>query len=202
MAGFLSLFSCNKKNMQNDYWNSNNWKLLKAELKLAIKNNVESIKSKHSDFYGYSILLGEPYNNGKGTVIDMDLVVAYNNTSDIKEDGIYYKYSVDEWEHYDDLTLKLVTPVIENIYSDFITIYRENPNRLSTPKAETKLINKFHGTILSALKELKNEGLFNLEKNNPFLVIWISDSESKIIYESVKELNSQKTIKEFESEFQ
>ncbi|GGG48308.1 hypothetical protein GCM10011414_17600 [Croceivirga lutea] len=200
MAGFLSFISCKKGSNQNDFWNSGNWNRFKSELKVAIANNVEFIKSKYPDFYGYSILPGEPYNNGNGSVINMHLIIAYNNISDIKEDEIYYKYSVDEWEHYDNKSLESITPIIKSLYSEFEAVYNEKSNS-SNPKAEMKLINKFQGTILSVLKELKNEGLFNLEKNNPFLVIWISDSESEIIYKSVKELNSQDVIEEFEYEF-
>ena len=201
MAGFFSFFSCEKGSNQNHFWNSSKWKRFESELKVAITNNLDSIKSKYPDFYGYSILPGEPYNNANGSVIDINLVVAYNNLSDIKEDETYYKYSVDEWQHYDTDALESITPIISDLYEEFRQLYPEKSGSLSTPKEEVKLINKFQGTILSVLKELKNEGLFNLEKSSPFLVIWISDSESEIKFKSVKELNAQEVIEEFKSEF-
>lgn len=45
------------------------------------------------------------------------------------------------------------------------------------------------------MKEAKANGAFG--NKEPFLAIWISDSEDDIIFESVKQLNSESVSSEF-----
>ena len=178
-----------------NFWNSEKWEKLKANIKIAIKKNINEIQSKNSDLYAYAILPGAEYEVNS-------LVSAYNNLSDLENDETYYKYSVDEWKNYDTEALQSITPLIAEINKEFISIYHEKREDFYLTENEIKLIEKFHTTILSALKELKRESnLFNFNSNEGFVVIWIADSDSAITWNSVKELNSKGTIEEFHNEF-
>src|SRR5687767_5708514 len=65
----------------------------------AVREHVAELRSQGTEFYGYAILPGEPGDFSS-------LVAAYNSEFEIKapsddEHHNYYRYSVDEWEHYE-----------------------------------------------------------------------------------------------------
>src|SRR5262245_22661667 len=64
-----------------------------------VRDHVNSLRSQGVMFYGYALLPGEPYDIS-------NIVAAYNCEADIKvprdhEQYRYYRYSVDEWAHWD-----------------------------------------------------------------------------------------------------
>lgn len=54
-------------------------------------------------------------------------------------------------------------------------------------------------SIVQALEQVKADGVFG--KVEPFLVVWISDSDAEIIFESVRLLNPPAVVGEFNREF-
>ncbi len=167
---------------------------LKNAVKEAVRLHVEKLKNQHKDFYGYSIMPGEPYEvNG--------LIAASNRESNIKDNDAYYRYSVDEWQDWDNDALDSVTPLIAKLNEEFRSLHPSDPDRFLMDEFEISHIASFHIAFLGALRELVSENVFNLETGKIFIVIWIPDSDHEIILKSVRELNSEDDIKAFMGEF-
>ena len=162
--------------------------------KLAVRDYVTKLKTLHSDIYGFALLPGETYEV-------KSLTVVWNQSQDIKKDTAYYRYSVDEWIHWDYDALDSVTPLITDLNQKFSNLHSESEDDFEMEEFEVAHIRAYHDTFLKAFRDLKSEGVFDFPNADPFLVIWISDSESEVMRDSVRELNSPKVIEEFKSEF-
>ena len=177
-------------------WLENERTELKIALKNLIKNHVSSLKSK-DDFYEYAILTGEYEVN--------NLVVITNCESDIKENSTYYRYCVDEWANWDHDALSKINPLIEDLNIRFESMHSKlnskRANDFQLDYLQIKHIDLFHNAILFALRELVEEKIFETTKVEPFVAIWISDSDHEIIGQSVYDLNSFKISDRFFEEF-
>ncbi|HEX3628405.1 MAG TPA: DUF4303 domain-containing protein [Verrucomicrobiae bacterium] len=163
--------------------------------KQAIRQYVAQLRAQHSDIYGFALLPGETYEI-------KDLVAAWNRTQDIKKDGSYYRYCVDEWIHWDHKALSAVTPLIAVLNQQFSGLHSKDADDFVMDEFEIAHIRAYRSTFTRALRELKSEGVFDFPNADPYLAIWFSDSGSDIIFASVKELNSQRIIDEFKSAFE
>ncbi len=166
---------------------------LKDAVKIAVSLHVEKLKSQYKDLYGYAILPGEPYEVNS-------LVAVFNRESEVKENSAYYRYSVDEWENWDQDALASVTPLIDKLNERFRSLHTSDPESFEMDEYEIAHISCFHSTFLSALQELNDENVFDIGGEN-FVAIWISDSDHDIIFKSVCAMNSDKIVKEFMDEF-
>jgi hypothetical protein len=175
-------------------WLSTERTELKNSIKTAIKNHIKILTSENPDLYGYALLPGEPYEVES-------LVVAWNRLSDIKEDTIYYRYSVDEWEIFDHTSLESVTPIIAELNQKFLSMHATDPDEFELDEFQIAHIAAYNYVFITALKELKSEGVFHFGNTDLFVVIWYSDSAEELIFESVKELNSSEVFNSFMQEF-
>lgn len=176
-------------------WYLNAQKDLKNVLKNEIRKHIMKLKKKYPDLYGYAILPGESYEVNT-------LVVVYNRVSDIKEEAAYFRYSIDEWENWDHNALASINSQIKEINDNFRSWHPDNSKNISLDIIEQYHISSLHEIILSALKDLVEEDLFDFGIQERFIAIWISDSDSEIKVRSIRELNTEKVIKEYLEEFE
>ena len=112
----------------------------------------------------------------------------------------FYRYSVDEWENYEHGEFSDTNKFIQSLNSQFQQLhFKEDPNNFVMDEFEIAHIEKLHNAILRALIDLRDDGIFG--SNNNFVIIWISDSDEEIIYQSAKALNSASVYETFMSEF-
>lgn len=159
----------------------------------AVSNHVSALSSQGIDFYGYALLPGEPYDINR-------IVAAFNCELDIKvstehEDYGYYKYIVDEWLHrlYDGFDS--VNKLLEKANTEFLSMYTKDENNYLMDEYEMLHSDSLLEAVVRGLEIAKENGVFGTK--NLFLVVWISDSDHKIINESVCRLNSKTVMHDF-----
>lgn len=178
----------------------------KQQLKSALSAHVNQLKGTYPDLYGYAILPGDEFSVSH-------LVAAFNREGDLEArshfPGVsetYYRFSVDEWKHYDQTGLGTVTPIIQELVDRY---GRLNPTDdwegwglgKVAPRVEAGLLARLHSVLLEAMFELKKTGVFRLEQSDLFLAIWISDSHASIMFDSIARLNSDSVVTQFNKEF-
>ncbi len=163
----------------------------------SISNHVSLLNSQGIDFYGYALLPGEPYDINS-------IVVAFNRESDIQvssehEEYRYYKYSVDEWSHWVYDGFDTVNKLLEEANAEFSSMHTKDENNYLMDEYEILHSDVLLEAVVRGLEIASHNGAFGTK--NPFLVVWISDSDHKIINESVHRLNSQAVTRDFMAEF-
>lgn len=157
-----------------------------------IRKHVTGIEARGEDFYGYAILPGDYYDIN-------NLVGAFNREDDIAKENIddnYYRYSVDEWSHYELDEFPISNAFIDHRNSCFHEQHvKDDPENFRMDQFEIAHADKLLDTILNAMITLRHEGVIGGDRS--FAVIWIPDSDHDIIYKSVKELNSDTVIEAF-----
>ena len=164
-------------------------------IKSDIRQHLSKLRDNNVKFYGYAILPGTSYS------VD-NLVAAFNCETDISPENIadlYYRYSVDEWQNYEHDELSNASKLIKSLNSQFKDLhFKEDSNNFLMDEFEIAYITKLHKAILTALIELRHDGLFG--SNDNFVLIWLPDSDDKIIFQSAKALNSALVSHQFISE--
>jgi hypothetical protein len=158
-------------------------KNLRDQLKTAIRTHLTKLPGKFSagEFYGYSLYTDEDVSS---------LGPVANSEKDLKvdsADGMYavYRFSVDEWKHWDDFgTFAGVNQTVKAIH--------QGPKKRFA-KNSTAILD----AALDVMQELEEQGLFGPRSPERFVVVWVSDSQSKIIKKSAKALNSPAAYKTF-----
>ncbi|MEO1763273.1 MAG: DUF4303 domain-containing protein [Cyanobacteria bacterium J06629_18] len=167
-------------------------------IKSEIREHVAKLHASNVKFYCYAILplSGASYSAEY-------LVAAFNCEADISPENTtdtYYRYSVDEWENYEDGEFRNANKFIESLNSQFQQLHlKKDSNDFVMDEFEIAHVKKLHNAILNALIKLRREGLFGSYEN--FVIIWIPDSDDEIIYRSAKALNSASIYEKFMSEF-
>lgn len=161
-----------------------------SELITAVKADVAAHVASIADvlgLYGYSIQTPDY------TCVDQPIVV-YNCEEDVPEehrDEVYYRYSVDEWEHYHGYVLPKTTALTTAYDNKFLELSGDN-DEISGDAYRRKVYDCF--TV--ALEELKADKTW---ADEVFLVVW--PREEDIILDSAKRLNSPAVFEAVESEF-
>lgn len=167
-------------------------------IKSDVRKHVSKLHASSVKFYGYAIL---PLSGASYPA--ENLLAAFNRETDISPENAtdaYYRYSVDEWENYEDNELNNANKLIELLNSQFQQLHIEkDPNNFLMDEFDIAHVVKLHNAILNALIELRHDGLFGSYEN--FAIIWIPDSDDEIIYQSAKALNSASIYDAFMSEF-
>jgi hypothetical protein len=153
------------------------------------------------DVYGYAILPGDPATSAEGIG---PLVAAYNRVGDVgagPEEGesIYYKYSVDEWRHWERGKFPRADSVLASLNARFAAAHRKGEEDFEIDAIEKAYSRSVLGTILDGVAAVKAGGEFG--EGVEFLAIWVSDSGNPIVEESVRRLNSRETVERFVGEF-
>jgi hypothetical protein len=165
-------------------------------IKAEIRNHVNRLHAEGTEFYGYAILPGDTYSI-------QNLVAAFNAESDLapeRANQSYYRYSVDEWANYEQDQFTGSSRLIESRNAQFRQMHvKENPDDYVMDEFEVAHSDKLLESILAAMTELRQEGLFGGEKS--FAVIWIPDSEHPIMNKSAEALNSSEVYESFIEEF-
>jgi hypothetical protein len=152
-------------------------------------------------FYGYAILPGDPSTSANGI---SSLVAAYNRAGDIsvgpdESEFTYYKYSVDEWQHWDHDKFPRSDSVLASLNARFAAAHQKDADNSEIDELEEAYSKSLLSAILDGVATVKAEGLFG--QSVEYLAIWISDSDNTILEESVRRLNSPAVVEEFLGEF-
>ncbi|HWA27997.1 MAG TPA: DUF4303 domain-containing protein [Lacunisphaera sp.] len=100
----------------------------------------------------------------------------------------YYRFSADEWSDWED-------------YGAFLAV-----NAWISQHAKRKdyfecVAPKLLSICIDALAEQKAAGVFAANPDQQFLAVWVSDSSSSLVQESVARLNSPEIYRAFALEF-
>lgn len=179
--------------MLNLFYKSNQWNKLKSLITKAIKQHIFEIKSQSPDLFGYALVPGEPYEINSLFPISVN----HSNFEDI------ISYSPNEWPHCHD-DFNEVVACLEELNTEFRQIHQPvNTDDCEIDNVEQTFINHFHQVVLSALSDLKQEGVFNVNGKDVFVLIWFSDQGIEgIIEDSVKQLNTSEQIEGFTKEME
>jgi len=163
----------------------------------AVCNHVSTLNSQGIDFYGYALLPGEPYEIKK-------CVAAFNCESDIKvnsehDEYRYYRYGVDEWLDWLCDGFDSVNKLLEEANASFHFLHLEDEDSYLIDEYKILHSDALLEATVRGLEIVKENGVFGAK--NPFLVVWISDSDHEIMNESVRRLNSEAVVRDFIAEF-
>lgn len=154
-------------------------------VKQDVTKHLASLSKAGVGFYGYAIQTP--------TWRDVSQPIAvYNLESDLSEENkrdTYYRYSVDEWQHYENDALPLTTRLMTDIDADF--------GRLEDSSGvDDKYYNRVYSAFADALAQLKDNNSFPA---NAFLIVWNEDEE--LMTKFARKLNSKSVATAFAEEF-
>lgn len=170
---------------------------LVAAVAEGIRIHVDSLRSRGIGFYGYALLPGEPY--------EIDGLSAVTNTAaDIQRPSssseyLYYRYSVDEWAHWDHDHFAAANELLLEEKERFSSMHPKAEDDFEMDELELAHADALYEAIVQGLETARAGGTFG--ESEPFLVVWISDSDHAIMLESAKRLNSGVVAAEFTSQF-
>jgi len=174
---------------QNQEQSLDGFALLRLAIVADVNRHVASLRQSGVDFYGYAVLPPDYYTAFDPTT----LVVAFNGESDVEtanRRSPYYRYCVDEWNHY--------------VHHGFAAVNRELKALLSSTGStdddsiDDTFVNSVYQAVLDAMLTLRNTNTFD---EVPYLVVWLSDSGDRILNRSAKRLNAPDIYSEFAAEF-
>jgi hypothetical protein len=163
-----------------------------------VRAHVDTLRSRGLEFYGYALMPGEPY--------DIHSLVAVTNTeADVKvprtdDQYRYYRYSVDEWAHWDHDGFASANALLVELNERFRSMHTKHDDDFQMDDFEVAHADALLDVVLRGLEAAKAAGTFG--GAGPLLVVWISDSGHEIMAESVRRLNSTLLAKEFMREFE
>jgi hypothetical protein len=161
-----------------------------------IRNQVETLRARGLEFYGYALVLGEPG--------DISSIVAVSNAeTDIKvprtdDQYNYYRYAVEEWEHWDHDGFTEANALLVEANAQFASMHSKTDD-FELDEFEVAHANVLLDSIAQGLEAAKADGVF--APGEPFLVVWISDFDHRIMVEAARRLNSAAVTAEFTQEF-
>ena len=170
---------------------------LVAAVAEGVRAHVDALQSRGIEFYGYALLPGEPYDiHG--------LVAATNTEADIKVspgDGQYryYRYSVDEWAHYDHAGFVAANALLVEANKQFKSMHSKADDDYMMDEYEVAHAKVLIDSIIQGIEAAKTSGVFGASE--PFLVVWVSDSSPEVMVESARRLNTTVVATEFLREF-
>lgn len=161
----------------------------KSKLKQSTEKVFFQLKGKHKNICAFSLYSDESA---------MSISISYNTKNHLQEmqdedpdEKIYYRWSPGEWfrESY-------VTDEFEELNEE---LEPRTEERFSTEKGFSEFRDKVFNTAVEVLSELKDEGLFNEFDEDFVLLFSVSEYENiEKEIEWVKQLNSEKSAKQFE----
>jgi hypothetical protein len=165
-----------------------------------IRDHFRAIPAR-GDVYGYAILPGDPSTSANGI---SSLTAAYRRASEInvspdERQFVYFKYSVDEWGHWDHDKFRRSDAVLASLNAQFDAAHQKDPDDFAIDEYRGAYSESLLNAILEGIAKVKAEGLFGREVE--YLVLWISDSDNPIRGRSVRLLSSPEVVEEFLGEF-
>jgi Domain of unknown function (DUF4303) len=167
-----------------------------AAVAAGVRDHVAALRARGTEFYGYALLPGEPYEV-------TDLVAATNSEADVKvppSDPLYryYRYSVDEWAHYEPGRFAAAADLLAADHRDFRAMHGKADGDEHMDEFEVAHARVLLDAVAGGLEAARDGGVFGGET---FLAVWISDSGHPIIAESVRRLNPAAVAQQFMAEF-
>lgn len=162
-----------------------------------VREHLAALRSRGIDFYGYALLPGDHY--------DIHRLVAVTNTeASIKvprsdDQYRYYRYGVDEWAHWYHDGFSVANALLAKANERFKSMHSKADDDYMMDEFEIAHADALLDSVVRGLQAAREGGVFGYI--DPFLVVWISDSEHEIMAESVLRLNSAAVAGEFMREF-
>ncbi len=162
-----------------------------------IRIHVDRLHSLGIDFYGYAIDPGEPYDIRR-------LVAVTNREADIKvpvhhPQHAYYRYCVDEWANWEHGEFQEANAMLGRLNEQLATRLANIEQGSGTDRLKAAYAAGLLDAVLGGFRTAVANYAFG--DADPFLAIWISDSDHPIMAESVGWLNSEDVAEEFMAEF-
>ncbi len=170
---------------------------LTSAVSTGAREHVARLQAQGIEFYGYALLPGEPFNIG-------NLVAVTNSEADIQvppgdEEYFEYRFAVDEWAHWWHDELSAANALLAEANERFASLHTRNPDGFEMDEVEVAYSEGLLEAVVSGLYAAKTSGTFG--DKEPFLVVWMSDSDAAIITESVSRLNLPAIADEFIAAF-
>ena len=163
----------------------------------SVRSHVDTLRSRGIDFYGYALLPGEPY--------DIQSLVAVSNAEvDIKVPRTdsqynYYRYCVEEWAHWEHDGFAAANALLVETNEVFRAMHSKADGDFRLDEFELAHANALLDSIVQGLQAARARGVFG--GSEPFLVVWISDSNPEIMIQSARRLNPTQVAADFAREF-
>ena len=199
------------------HWLSQPRTALVAAIAEGIAEHVVELRAQGVDFYGYALLPGEPYDINS-------LVAAANTEADIQvpqtdNQYVYYRYSVDEWEHWHNQGFSAASQQLQDLNQQFQSLHAKAKaaGKVPAPTVEPspflpaflqgQVLDDFQiahsrallDAVVAGLQQAQASGVFGVGEK--FLVVWISDSDHEVMADSARQLNPPAVAREFVDEF-
>lgn len=170
---------------------------LAAAVADGVRAHVAALRSAGAEFYGYALLPGEKYEIG-------NLVAATNSEADISappddEMHAYYRYSVDEWQHYHQGCFEEANRLIAELHRQFDSLHSKPAGECRMDEFELAHADALYAAVIQGLDDARQTNAF--AGTEPILVVWIPDSDASVIIESAKRLNSEAVANQFVAQF-
>jgi hypothetical protein len=169
---------------------------LAAAVAEGVRAHVSELRSRRVRFYGYALLPGEPYdihNIVAVTNCEADIVVPRTDKR-----YRYYRYSVDEWKHWHHKMFAAANAQLAEANERFESMHVKEKGNSILDEFQVAHADALLDGVARGLGAAKYAGAFGAE--DPFLVVWISDSGHPIIVRSAHRLNSEAVAQEFVGE--
>jgi hypothetical protein len=162
-----------------------------------VRAHVAALRSRGIKFYGYALHPGEPYDiHSVGAVTNSEQNIAVQKTDVMYR---YFRYCVDEWANWDLGEFAAVNALLVECNERFRSMHSKCAGDCWMDEFELAHSNALLNAVLRGLEAARDGGSFG--DIEPFLAVWISDSDHEIMFESVRRLNSAAIVREFMREF-
>lgn len=163
---------------------------IKDSLMVATKKHFSRLVEDNGEgnIYGYSLYTCDDATS-VGPVVNREC-----DFQKEKNDSLYsyYRYGAQEWNLWDDYgfydTVNTELRKLVEEYDDEIIDFQNLRQEIFT-------------IFLSVLEALKREGTFKDMSKEPYLAVWVSDSDADIMSKSVKVLNSEILYNDYVKEY-
>src|SRR4029077_1195616 len=112
----------------------------------------------------------------------------------------YYRYCVDEWAHWHHDRFQAANALLVEANEIFKSMHAKADDLYVMDKCEIAHANVLLDALVQGLETAKTGRVF--AASEPFLIVWVSDSNHAIMSKSVRQLNSPAVATEFLSEFE
>ena len=169
--------------------------MLQSMVEASVRKRVEQLKATYQDLAGVAVHAGVPYE------FRYEPWFCWTRRSELKEDTPYYRYNVDEWEHFDHDLLAPTRPIVDSWNERFDHLHKRDPDRMLLDHHELAHLRQFHGALFRAMARLHEDRVFQSHGNSIYAVLWFIQAEHELVGESLAAFNSPIVVDEYWTEF-
>lgn len=158
-----------------------------------VREHVATLRTRGIEFSGYALHAGTAYNTpGIVAVLTTEAEIQACRTDDR---AWRYRYWVDNWEHWEHKGFTTANALLAEINARFKSLHSRTTGDYRVDEFEVNYANVLLECITQGLETAKGSGVFG--GSDPFLVVWFSDSDPKIMAAPAQRLNTAEVVAEF-----